>query len=104
MKEIPLQAKPQQRIETDVDGINYVIQLRTAQQMTLADVYADGVLLRGSCRCIPGKPIIPYKYMTKGGNFFWYSADGSYPYYENFTTTQFLYYLNDEEIENLGKE
>ena len=104
MKEIPLQTVPQQRVEFDIEGVNYVLQLRTAQKMTIADIYADGELIKAGVRCVTGAPLIPYKYLSRGGNFYWYCVDGDYPYYELFATTQFLYYLTDDEIDELTAE
>ena len=98
MFDIPLRGVPQQLIETTLDGVDYAIQLRTAQNLTLADISANGELIKAGVRCVPGKPIIPYDYLTRGGNFFWYCLNGDYPYYQYFETTQFLIYLSDEEI------
>ena len=101
MKEIILQNVPQQRIEVDIDGVNYVLQFRTSQGLTIADVYADTELLKAGVVCAPGAALIPYKYLTRGGNFYFYCAENDYPYYEYFTSTQFLFYLTDAEIEEL---
>lgn len=101
MKEITLQPVPQQRIETDIDGISYVLQFRTFQGMTIADIYADGDLIRGGINCVPGEPLIPYPYLTRGGNFYFYCAENDYPYYKLFSSTQFLFYLTDAEMDEL---
>ena len=101
MLDIPLRNIPQQRIEMNIDGVDYAIQLRTAQGMTFADTYANGELLKAGVRCVSGQPIIPYNYLTKGGNFFWYCLNDDYPYFENFETTQFLIYLDDVIIATL---
>ena len=102
MRDIPLRNVPNQLVETTIDGVAYSIQLRTAQRMTVADVYADGVLLKAGVRCIPGQRLIPYKYLTVGGNFFWYCLNGDYPYYEYFGVNQQLVYLSDAELANLN--
>ena len=102
MYDIPLQGVPQQLIETTLDGVDYAIQLRIAQGMTLADISANGELIKAGVRCIPGKAIIPYDYLTRGGNFFWYCLNGDYPNYQYFETTQFLIYLSDAEIAALN--
>ena len=68
MRDIPLQNVPNQRVETTIDGVSYAIQLRTVQNLTVADVYADGKLLKGGVRCVPGQRLIPYRYLTVGGN------------------------------------
>lgn len=103
MRDIPLQRTPNQVIETTIDGVEYAIKLSTVQNnMTVADVYADGVLLKAGVRCIPAERLIPYKYLTNGGNFFWYCLNDDYPYYEYFGVTQRLVYLNDAELAALN--
>lgn len=104
MLDLPLRSVPQQLIETNINGMDYDIQLRTAQDMTLADISINGELIKAGVRCVPGQPIIPYPYLTQGGNFYWYCLNGDYPYYENFETTQFLVYLSDDEIADLIME
>ena len=103
MREVPLLNAPNQRVETTIDGVNYSIQLRTVQSFTTADIYADGEILKAGSRCIPGKPLIPYPYLTRGGNFYFYCLNDDYPYYEYFGITQKLVYLTDEEIAGLNK-
>lgn len=98
MREIPLRQTPNQRIETTIDGVAYAIQLRTATPLTIADIYANGTLVKAGVRCVPGKKLIPYDYLTVGGNFFFYCLENDYPYYEYFGVTQRLIYLSDEEI------
>ena len=102
MRDIPLQNVPNQRVETTIDGVSYAIQLRTVQKLTVADVYADGKLLKGGVRCVPGQRLIPYRYLTVGGNFFWYCLNGDYPYYTQFGVDQQLVYLSDAELANLN--
>ena len=102
MREIPLSNVPNQLVETVIDGVAYSIQLRTVQSLTVADVYADGVLLKGGVRCVPGQRLIPYSYLTVGGNFFWYCLNDDYPHYKNFGVDQLLVYLSDAELANLN--
>lgn len=101
MIEIDVQQLPNQEFIREVNGIRYDLKLRTSQGITLVDITADDVVLKRSVRACPNVPIIPYKYLTKGGNFVFICIDGEYPHYTKFGVTQQLVYLTDSELEEL---
>ena len=101
MREIPLENIPNQGLETTIDNIDYSIQLRTIQVFTVADVYSNGKLICAGVRCVPGQALIPYKYLTQDGNFFFYCLNDDYPNYAYFGDTQKLVYLDDAEIASM---
>lgn len=59
----------------------------------------DGeVIFNNGFRIVNGAPLIPYKYL-ESGNFAFQIPDNETPNYENFQSTQFLFYATQEEIE-----
>ena len=104
MIQIDVQQLPNQEFEKEIDGTTYTIKLRTFHGLTLADISIGEKVLKHSIRVCPNTPIIPYKYLTQGGNFVFYSIDGSYPHYTQFGITQQLVYLTDEELQDLQKD
>lgn len=104
MIQIDVQQIPNQEFEKEIDGKRYTIKLRTFHGITLADIFVDDVCAKRAVRVCPNVPIIPYKYLTQGGNFVFYSIDGSYPHYTQFGITQQLVYMTDDEIEELQNE
>lgn len=106
MQRLRLQQIPNQSFQITLDQVLYTINLRTINrydmEITLADIYANGELLKSSVRCVPDEPLIPYNYLTQNGaNFFWYCLHGDYPYYTNFNTTQVLCYGTKEELDKI---
>lgn len=103
MIEIDVQQIPNQEFIREVEGVRYNIKIRTFQGITLMDISADDVVLKRSVRVCPNVPIIPYKYLTKGGNFVFVCINGDYPHYSKFGITQQLVYLTDEELKGLSQ-
>ena len=103
MIEIEVQQIPNQEFIREIGDVRYTIKFRTFQGMTLADITADDVVLKRSVRVCPNTPIIPYDYLTKGGNFMFVCLDKDYPHYTKFGITQQLVYLTDEELEALSQ-
>lgn len=101
MIEIDVQRIPNQEFEKEIDGVRYTIKLRSFNNMTLADITIDDEVVKHGVRVCPNTLIIPYEYLTKGGNFMFYCMDNDYPYYTKFGITQQLVYLTDEEIREL---
>ena len=104
MIEIDVQQIPNQEFIREVDGVRYDLKIRTCQGITLMDITADDVVLKRSVRVSPNIPIIPYKYLTKGGNFMFFCINGDYPHYTKFGVTQQLVYLTDAELSEIGQD
>jgi len=98
MIQIDLNITPNQSFAFSVSGVNYDIELKLADGIEYATVSADNVVLCSAVRCVPREFIIPYEYLTKGGNFLWVCDDGEYPNWEKFNDQHKLLYLTDEEI------
>lgn len=104
MIQIDVQQLPNQEFEKTIDEKRYTIKLRTFHGLTLADISIGETVLCRSVRVCPNTPIIPYKHLTQGGNFVFYSIEGSYPHYTQFGITQQLCWVTDEELQGLQNE
>lgn len=102
MIEIEVQNIPNQEFIKEIDGYRYNIAIRSYKGLTLMDITCDDVVLKRSVRVCPNTPIIPYYYLTKGGNFMFACQSKEYPNYKKFGETQQLVYLTDDELLGLG--
>lgn len=98
MIEIDVQQIPNQEFLRIIDDHRYLLKIRTFNGITLMDITIDEVPVKYGIRVIPNEYIIPYKYLTKGGNFMFVCNDGEYPFYTKFGITQQLVYLTNDEI------
>jgi len=98
MIKIDLNITPNQTFSFSSGGVNYTITLKLADGIEYATVSAGDTVLCSGVRCVPREFIIPYEYMTKGGNFLWVCDDNQYPEYTKFNDQHVLLYLTDEEI------
>lgn len=91
-----LNSEPNQYLEIPVDGHRYSLTLRTFNGMLFADIAVDGTDVAKSVRCVPYGFIVPEFAMVEG-NFLFSAKEDSYPSWEDFDTTCFLYYFTAEE-------
>lgn len=101
MLKINLNQTPNQKFGISISGVNYDITLKLGDGILYASVSADNVVLSSGVRCIPSTPIIPYPYLTKGGNFYWLCDDNDYPDWEKFNDQHVLIYATDEEADSV---
>lgn len=97
---IPLDDVPNQELTVRLDDARYVLRLKVAGAVMVADITRDGVTLLQGTRVLAGEPILPYKYQ-EAGNFLLITDDDELPAYEQFGVTQSLVYLSIAEIEAL---
>jgi hypothetical protein len=99
MQVINLNAIPNQEINFVADNVAYVLRLFNDSDMMFMDVTANGAVVQTSCRCLPSTMIIPSQYLEGlGGNFFFTTASGDNPQYENFGTSDILLYASNAEM------
>jgi hypothetical protein len=98
MQQVTLNSIPNQKLSVDALGVGYGIELRIIEDIMYATVYADSVILCYSVRCVPNQPMIPYAYLTKGGNFVWSCQDNDYPDWQKFNGLHSLLFLTDAEL------
>lgn len=101
MIEIQLKQIPNQALSIDIEGNTFNITIKTTDaKSTIADISINSNAVIKGIRCMPNRPIIPYKYLEQG-NFFFATMDDEYPYYTSFGTTQRLVYLSTSELGTL---
>lgn len=99
MLRLPLEVSPNQEFSVQLDGISYVIKLKTFDGTAVASIAVNGVLVVSGMRFWPNQPLIPYRYLeSSGGNFFFSTEGQQLPFYEQFDITQFLYYVSPTEL------
>lgn len=103
MIEIDLQNIPNQEFVKIINDVKYDIRIRTFKGLTLMDIAIDDVDVKTGVRCMPNKIVIPYSYLTKDGNFYWYCKNDDYPNYKLFGITQQLVFFTNEELEKIGQ-
>lgn len=104
--EIEVNNIPNQIFSTTINEIDMEISLKTGgdngnQIMYFALATNDEYL----CPFVPifaNQGILPYQYMVSelGGNFVFLTDDEEYPNYKNFGTTQKLYFITEDELNN----
>jgi hypothetical protein len=100
---VELNATPNQQFGvTASNGVNYQITLKLFDGITYASIEIGEEIICASIPCVAGGKIIPYDYMTRGGNFYWYSQDQDYPDYLKFNDQHALVYFTDAEILEYG--
>ena len=100
MMPVTLQAMPNQTTSFIADGQQYNIRVWfDGDDMMFMDVTVNSVLVAASCPCLVGQMVIPYAYLEgAGGNFFWTTASGDNPNYENFGASDVLLYASNAEM------
>ena len=99
METIPLQATPNQTLQSRVAGQNIVVNLYDKQEQGLfADVVADGVTLITGVLCLDAVPIVPTTYLGFSGNLLFIDTQGfDDPTYTGLGTRFTLVYLTADE-------
>lgn len=69
MREIMLQAVPNQRIDVSVGGIAWRIDIKDVPGGMSASIWADNELLISGTRILANSLILPFKYLSIYGNF-----------------------------------
>lgn len=91
MREISLQAVPNQRATVSLDGSAWDIEIKCCIQFMTVSIWRDGEPVILGQRIVEGGLLIPYRYLATNGNFF---IDGSGPAdWREFGRSQNLYYI-----------
>ena len=105
MQRIPLDSIPNQAFSVRLEGAYYDITIRALNDevMTIS-IVRDGVPVVHNTRAVPLMTVIPYSYREAHyGNFVWHTADGDYPYYTRFGSTDALFFATDAELEEVRR-
>lgn len=104
---IPLQQTPCQEFSVTIDDVFYQIRLRywspdNKDGIMFSQVKVGNNEWTASTRCVARQGLIPYKYQTNGGNFYFVCTDNDYPNYTKFGVEHKLVFLSDEELEGFA--
>lgn len=97
MRTIPILATPNQSFAVTIDGVRWVLSIKSTNHVMIADIYRDGVLLLSGSRILAGEAIIPYQYL-QSGNFLLLTISDTLPDFRVFGVSQLLVYLSRGEI------
>lgn len=97
MREIMLQAVPNQRIDVSVGGVAWRIDINTVTGGMAATVWADNELLISGTRILTNSLILPFKYLSIYGNFI-IDSGGNPIDWRLFGRSQALYFIEPDEL------
>lgn len=100
MRIVPLAIVANQAFTVTIDGIRWSLGIKEARGVLCVDISRSGVLLLSGIRAFAGEPVIPYKYIQTG-NFLFLTISDQLPDWREFGLSQFLVYLNADEISTL---
>ena len=97
MLKIPLMSVPNQRLQTQIDGITYALVLTQRTTGMFIDIYVDGVAACLGVVCIDRAPITALGY---DGAFVFIDNTGNSvnPQYLLLNDSIFLYYVTADEL------
>jgi hypothetical protein len=98
MKQIAIQAIPNQLFNTQVDGNNWLISIRLTDGVMVFSFTKNGTLVIDNVRSKGNDVIIPYRYL-EDGNFALVTQDQELPLYSKFGISQYLLYASQIEID-----
>ena len=99
MELIELDPIPNQSFIVNVGGNRYDITIREIDGLMAYDIAINETEIPKGFRFVIGQLMIPYKRLVANGNFILSTPPNEEPNYLNFGTSQFLYYLTNEEVE-----
>jgi hypothetical protein len=97
MRQIPLQAIPNQNFSVSLDMNFYNITLNQTLGIVAATVYINDALIISGVRLVAGQPIIPYAYLS-AANFYLLTSNNDLPNYTQFGVNQSLVFATASEI------
>ncbi len=97
MDVVGLERVPNQELSVRLGGRRFVLRIKEAAGVMVADVIVDGETVLLASRIVAGTPIIPYRYL-EAGNLLLLTDGGQLPDYAQFGITQTLVFLSAAEI------
>lgn len=97
MIDVGVSAIANQSLSIQLDERFYDIALREANGVMAITITRDDVALVSNMRLTAGTPVLPYRYQEEG-NFIMTTDSEAIPYWDQFGVTQFLVYLNADEV------
>lgn len=97
MRTIPITAVPNQSLSVQLDNLRYVLRIKEASGVMVADVERDSVTIITGTRVLAGELIIPYHYLEVG-NFIILTVNDELPDWRSFGVSQTLIYLEAADL------
>lgn len=97
MKIIPLNTVPNQRLRVTLSEQEWELTIKTAHAVMCCDIRCDDEIVVQGMRMLPEQPLIPYRYLTSGGNFTLLTGGDALPWWEQFGKTQTLVWRGDDD-------
>lgn len=97
MREIMLQAVPNQRIDVSVGGMVWRIEIKAITGGMAANIWADNEQLISGTRILDNSLILPFKYLAIYGNFV-IDTGGNPINWQLFGRSQSLYFIELAEL------
>lgn len=97
MDVIGLERVPNQELSVRLADRRFVLRIKEAAGVMVADVTVDGEVVLLASRIVAGTPLIPYRYL-EAGNLLLLTDNGQLPDWSQFGLTQTLVYLSTAEI------
>lgn len=91
MREISLQAVPNQRVTVSLNNQSWDIEIKSCPQFMTVSIWCDGEPVILGQRIVEGGLLIPYRHLAVNGNFF-IDGHGKIDWRE-FGRSQNLYYI-----------
>jgi len=99
MQLIPLQSIPRQQFTITLENSRFDITLLAIGGCMYATILRDEVEIVSGGRCINGQLVIPFAWLEGAAGNFAFSTNGEdMPWWDQFNTTQNLYYLLSTEL------
>ena len=98
MELINIDAIPSQQFTVPLGGNNYDIKIYSIEGHMSYDLSVNAVNIIQGFKIVNDIPLLPYPHQEINGNLLLSLSIDEIPNYELFGTSQFLYYLTDEEI------
>lgn len=100
MKQITIEAIPNQKFTVPIDKNRYTIELKTAGTIMCVSISRNDSELIGGFRCVSNGLLIPYPYL-EDGNFVFKTENDDLPWWEKFGVTQSLIYVTNSDLVTL---
>ena len=102
---LPLAAIPNQKVSARLEGALFELTIKVVRNLMAITIAKDGETLVSGVRCVPGQPLIPFRYLAGAtGNFYFFTANGEYPHFTRFGSTDMLAYATAAELAGVRNE
>lgn len=98
MREIPLEAVPNQQLSVTIGSDRWTLRIKDAHGCIVCDVTRNEVPMLLAQRIVAGTPLIPYEYLQGFGNFLLLVDGEDLADWRKFGVTQGLVYVGSGEM------